>query len=174
MACSTRNTNGSPNSMDPQVRPRGGKHWCCKDQICELAKAEHRLFRMRAMVDEANALSEDHEFSADAEIDHNVLHECMRMFLWSRPKKECLDSSFPWQCWSDGIFMTTGQKISALHKIVRKWVGKHVGQQVCEQIEAFVWLRICNFSPISTCTQRSIHRTVYRDGWCWRACPRTY
>ena len=34
---------------------------------------------MRAMVDEADALSEDHEFSADAEIDHNALHECMRM-----------------------------------------------------------------------------------------------
>ena len=50
-----------------------------KTALCELAKAEHRLLGMRAMVDEADHLSEDHEFSADAEIDHNVLHERMRM-----------------------------------------------------------------------------------------------
>ena len=64
---------------DPQVRPRGGKHCCCKDHILRLSKGRTPSFRMRAMVDEADALSEDHEFSADAEIDHNVVHECVGM-----------------------------------------------------------------------------------------------
>ena len=50
-----------------------------KSALCDLANAEHRLFRMRAMVDKADALSDEQEFSADAEIDHNVLYECMRM-----------------------------------------------------------------------------------------------
>ena len=50
-----------------------------KSTLCDLAYAEHRLFRMRAMVDKADASSDEQEFSADAEIDHNVLYECMRM-----------------------------------------------------------------------------------------------
>ena len=47
--------------------------------LCALANAEHRLFRMRAMVDKADALSEEGEFSAEAQIDHDVLHLCLRM-----------------------------------------------------------------------------------------------
>ena len=50
-----------------------------KVTLCDLAEAGHHLFRKRAMDDEADASSEDHDFSADAESDHNVLHECMRM-----------------------------------------------------------------------------------------------
>ena len=47
--------------------------------LCALANAEHRLFRMIAMVDEADALSEEREFSAEAQIDHGVLHFCLYM-----------------------------------------------------------------------------------------------
>ena len=48
--------------------------------LCALANAEHRLFRMRAMVDKADALSEEGEFSAEAQIDHGVLHGCLYMY----------------------------------------------------------------------------------------------
>ena len=48
--------------------------------LCALANAEHRLFRMRAMVDTADALSEAGEFSAEAQIDHGVLHCCLHMY----------------------------------------------------------------------------------------------
>ena len=47
--------------------------------LCALASAEPRLFRMRAMVDKADALSEEGEFSAEAQTDHDVLHLCLRM-----------------------------------------------------------------------------------------------
>ena len=48
--------------------------------LCALANAEHRLFRTRAMVDKADALSEEGEFSAEAQVDHGVLHICLHMY----------------------------------------------------------------------------------------------
>ena len=48
--------------------------------LCALANAEHRLFRMRAMVDKADALSEEGEFSAEEQIDNGVLHGCLYMY----------------------------------------------------------------------------------------------
>ena len=49
-----------------------------KHTLCDLANAEHRLFRMRAIVDKADALSEEQEFSAEADLDHDVLHLCLQ------------------------------------------------------------------------------------------------
>ena len=50
-----------------------------KKTLCDLANAEHRLFRMRGMVHKADALSEEQEFSEETQIDHSVLHECLHM-----------------------------------------------------------------------------------------------
>ena len=40
------------------------------------------------MLDKAESLSEEQEFSADAQIDHNVLHECTQMCSFQVDQKK--------------------------------------------------------------------------------------
>ena len=48
-----------------------------KQKLCELAAAEHRLFRLKKMVDKADALHERQELQLESQIDKEVLHECL-------------------------------------------------------------------------------------------------
>ena len=59
-----------------------------KSTLCDLANAEHRLFRMRGMFDKADSLSEEQEFSADAQIDHNALYQCTQMCSFQVDQKK--------------------------------------------------------------------------------------
>ena len=66
-----------------------------RNTLCDLANAEHRLFRMKGMVDKANALSEEEEFSEESQVDHRVLHECLQMcFLEVDQRKNALKELF--------------------------------------------------------------------------------
>ena len=66
-----------------------------KSTLCDLANAEHCLFRMRGMLDKAESLSEEQEFSADAQIDHNALYQCTQMcFSQVDQKKNSLKALF--------------------------------------------------------------------------------
>ena len=73
---------------DPEGRPPGASIAVVKSTLCDLANGEHCLFRMRGMVGKADSLSEEQEFSADAQIDHNVIHECMQMCSFQVDQKK--------------------------------------------------------------------------------------
>ena len=59
-----------------------------KKTLCELAEAEHRLFRLKKMVDKANALHERQELPIESQIDKDVLHECLLLCSVEVDKKK--------------------------------------------------------------------------------------
>ena len=58
--------------------------------MCELAEAEHRLFRLKKMVDKADALHERQELQLESQIDKEVLHECLLLCSVEVAKKTTL------------------------------------------------------------------------------------
>ena len=66
----------------PRVQPPGTSIAVVKQSLCDLASAEHHLFRVERMVQQMDVLIEQEKFPEEAHIDHNVLHRCLALCMY--------------------------------------------------------------------------------------------